>query len=76
MKTRWLSLGQSLERVIEIWPSLMLYMNTMFGKKGGFISEFLKAKKYDDSEITSVNYENISNLLNDDLFFYKFAFFQ
>ena len=68
VKTRWLSLGESLERLIEIWPSLILYMNTMTEKKGVFISKFLKEKRNDDNELTTVNYEKIANLLNNELF--------
>ena len=33
VKTRWLSLGDSLVRLIEIWFSLQIYMNTFAGEK-------------------------------------------
>ena len=68
VKTRWLSLGESLERLIEIWPSLVLYMDTMTDKKGVFVSKFLKDKRNDDNELVSVDYNEVSNSLNDELF--------
>lgn len=74
VKTRWLSLGSSLERLLEIWTSLTLYMNTMTGKKGLSISQSLGEKRNDDNEMTSVNYEHISNLLADKLFHYEITF--
>ena len=43
-------------------------------KKGRFISESLEEKKNDDNEMSSVNYESISNLLNDDLFHLQISF--
>ena len=68
VKTRWLYLGESLERLIEIWPSLVLYMDTMTDKKGVFVSKFLKDKRNDDNELVSVDYNEVSNSLNDELF--------
>jgi len=29
----WLTLGESLERLIDIWPSLLTYMQDMVGKQ-------------------------------------------
>jgi len=60
VKTRQLSLGEFLERLIEIWP-LVPYMETMTDKKGVFISKFLKYKRNDDKELVSVDYDEVSN---------------
>jgi len=46
----------------------------MSGKKGVFISESLKEKKNEDNEMSSVNYESISSLLNGDIFHLQIYF--
>ena len=58
VKTRWLTLGQSLDRLIELWESLKLYMN-------------LKPKF---QGVTNAHYHNFSKLLDDDNFKLKILF--
>ena len=74
VKTRWLSLGDSLARIIEIWPSLQVYMNTYAREKGVRISKVIEEINDADIELTQVNYKNISSLLNSDIFYCKISF--
>jgi len=74
VKTRWLSLGNSLSRLIEIWPSLQIYMNTYSGEKGVRCSQVINSKPEEDVEIAQLNYKEISTLLNDESFYVKIAF--
>ena len=74
VKTRWLSLGNSLLRLVEIWPSLQVYFNTYSGEKGVRCSQVINPKPEEDIEISQVNYKDISTLLNDESFFVKISF--
>ena len=74
VKTRWLSLGDSLTRLVEIWPSLQIYMNTLAKEKGVRCSQIVSDKPTDDIEISQVNYKTLSSLLNMDSFYLKISF--
>ena len=61
MKTRWLSLGDSLDKLITIWPSLIIYFDQNIIPKVQKVYE-------EDTEIINVNLSNISELLRDQSF--------
>ena len=54
---KWLTLGQALERIIDIWPSLTIYMEEMEKK------ESIKPEKNN-----SLDYSSHKKLFNDQLF--------
>ena len=58
IKTRWLSLGESLSRLLKIWGSLIIYMETGKNEEG--------LKKFD--------FKYYLDLLQDQLFFLKIVF--
>ena len=74
VKIRWLSLGNSLSRLIEIWPSLQIYMNTYSGEKGVRCSQTINSIPEEDIEISQINYKDTASLLNDESFYLKIAF--
>jgi len=61
VKTRWLSLGDSLDKLITIWPSLIIYFDQNIIPKVQKVYE-------EDTEIINVNLSNISELLRDQSF--------
>ena len=58
IKTRWLSLGNSLNRIIEIWDSLQLYMIANIKKKN-------TQEDLNDIERIEVNEEEYQDSIND-----------
>jgi len=81
VQTRWLSLGQSLERLLMLWDSLQIYMeeniakNTSNSNKNSQISQKkVERKKLKNAELEDLNYETYNNLLKDDLFKMQISF--
>jgi len=68
-KTRWLSLGESLTRLIKIWDSLVIYMNRPEKKK----KEYEDCEN-DDVEMKKFDYDKFSQFLNDHLFYSQIIF--
>ena len=73
VKTRWLSLGDSIARIIEIWPSLQVYMNTYAGEKGVRVSRVIEDFNDPDIELVQINYKTLSSQLNSDSFYTKIS---
>ena len=81
VQTRWLSLGQSLERLLMLWDSLQIYMeeniakNTSNSNKNSQINQKkVERKKLKNAELEDLNYETYNNLLKDDLFKMQISF--
>ena len=63
VKTRWLSFGNSLERLVDIWESLQIYMEYMNKNK-----QVDKKSKSEDEEIVEIDYKWFFDLLNNESF--------
>lgn len=68
VKTRWGSLGDSLTRLSDIWPSLVKYMDSMTA------SSVKPKKTYEDTELSNIDYINTHTLLIDEVFQIKIQF--
>ena len=63
-KTRWLSLGDSLERIVQIWDSLKLYFETIKESKVNKNAQMISLERSNEgSELFYVNTQSMCQLL-------------
>jgi len=68
VSTRWLSFGESLQRLIDIWESLLIYMENMETNK------VKEKEKNQDEELVNIDYKWFISKLNNHRFYLEMNF--
>ena len=75
VKTRWLSLGLSLERLIKVWDSLKLYMDKIIEPKEKKNKGTKRRRKgINNGELKNINVSHFQSLLKNPLFAWEIKF--